>query len=309
MSCLTYGRGNKLLFVVALAIEGCGGTTNGSKNDDDGSPSTDSTYTRATEPAPTETNDKCWTTSVTGTLNGNPVDLLYDNVSGSSVTSNHEWSFDMSLGNLGHAILRGSSDGTSNFRNLSIGEKLTVEEARLILPTELLPADSYVCVTGTSFIERASNHYAFNFGGVALMPDCSTGTPVQGGLSLCLGSTKQCDYALTGQIEDQSYDLNGYAYSTDDTGISGTIDDFDIRAMFKTNTTKAVEVKGGFIRDPDGAVYCVGAGSKAEPFEDTDSFGNKFNYFRIELSNLTLIGDCSQVVGTDEIVVRSCTIQ
>ena len=94
------------------------------------------------------------------------------------------------------------------------------------------------------------------------MPDCSKGTPVRGGLGLCLGSTKQCEYALTGQIEVQSYDLNGYAYRTNDTGISGTIDDFDIRAMFTTNTTKAVEVTGGFIRAPDRAVYCIGAGSR-----------------------------------------------
>jgi hypothetical protein len=309
MSFFMNVRGIRLLLIGIVFIQGCGGTTNGSKNDGDGSPSTDSTYTRATEPAPTETNDKCWTTSVTGKLDGNTVDLLYDNVSGSSVTGNEPWSFDMSLGNLGHAILRGSSDETSNFRNLSIGEKLTVDEARLILPTELLSADRYVCVTGTSFIERASNHYAFNFGGVALMPDCSKGIPVRGGLYLCLGNVRECEYNLTGQIENQSYDLGGYEYSTSDTGISGNFDNFDIRAMFATNSTKTVEVTSGFIRDPDGVVYCVGSGSEAKASESTDSFGNKTTYFEIELSHLTRIGDCSKAAGTDEIVVRSCTIQ
>lgn len=310
MNCLLNVRGNLLLLLGFVAFSGCGGSSEGGSHDGDGGAApVDATYTRATNPAPNETEGECWTTSVTGTLNGKVVDLLYEGVSGGTGSSNQEWSFEVGMGTTGQGVMSGTDTESVDFDNLAVGTKLTASKARLMLPTELQSADKFVCITGTSSVERASNHYVTTFGGVALLPDCSKGTAVEGELELCLSNVGGCRSVVSGALEGESYEEDGYEYSKEATGIWGSFGELDIRAVFATGSTKTTDVTSGYIMNSNGTVYCAGDGSTAEATEEIDTFGDTVLRHQVHLRNLKRIGDCSKVTGTDEIVVRSCTIQ
>jgi hypothetical protein len=246
---------------------------------------------------------------VTGTLDGKPIDQLYDGFSYGGGTVDSGWHFSAGFGNAGQAVLSSTAPTGLDINNLTVGTALTASSAKLHIPTSLSHTDRYVCVAGPSSLVRNENHYATTLSGIGFLGDCEEGTAVDGEIGLCLSPSDACETAVSGSIAGKTYIANGYDYSGGTTALDGTFGILDIRTQIVTASATTATLTQTWLTDTTtGNVYCAGAASSAEATLAADFMGDPTWVRQLHFRDLRLVGNCNQVAGTDSLVIRSCLV-
>lgn len=268
---------------------------------------TNTTYTRSSGVSPTETTGACHTTSITGTLDGKAVDLLFESGGGGvGGGSSDDWSFFFWFGESGLAALYNKTSATPFPSDLKQGEVRAALEGKLTLPSLIGRMSHVICTTGPSSIERANNHYAVTYTGVVSLPDCESGTPIEGALDLCLGSTCT-DENLSGHIDNISY-VSRLGFSSKSTRRFNYLTEaLEVTGNFIATSATSATLKNTWITDTTtGNIYCASTESSAEANLVKDVDGNTYSQNRYHFRGFRFVGNCRSVSGTDTLVIRDC---
>jgi hypothetical protein len=269
---------------------------------------TQTKYERALGLSPKDTTRACDTTSITGTIDGDAIDQLY-NVNGQSATGSVQGSaLEIWLDEPGRATLSTATNTPeSNLSDLKVGTKLIGLTGHLSLPYGLSRANSYLCVTGTTSLERATNQLIISYTGIGYLPDCDSGSPVSGEIDICEGSS--CGTFLSGNIDSKIYDLSGLSYDSEGQSLAISTSALELRTTYVAVSATTARLKNTWLTDTaTGNVYCAGAKSHANVHYVDTATGISYDNRLFYLQDLRLVGNCSQVSGTETLVVRTCTM-
>lgn len=266
-----------------------------------------SPYVRSTQLSPTATAEPCHTTSLTGTIDGRAIDQLYElgSSSGTGGGLGNDWELEVGIGETAKAGLSGSATSTIDVFGLAFGAVVAASHGFIVLPPSLPSSDRYVCVTGASSLEGAGNHMILAFSGVGYLPDCSSGTAVDGAIDYCFG----CGTEVSGSIDGKTYASSEYNYSQLGQTFEADNGALEIRTSYVASSATRATLRNVWLTDKvTGNVYCAGAESYAEALVVTNSRGQDTYQSTFHFRGLRFAGNCSEASGSDTLVVRDCGV-
>jgi hypothetical protein len=261
-------------------------------------------YVSTSRPGPRDTSTYCSTTELVGTLDGEPIDQLYD-FGGGGCNVGEDWLVALSLLGWGEATLLGPSLPSTALDLLLPGTTVNAHRGRLSLPHFLPHSDQFVCVLNGS-IERGVGWMGLHFDSIGFLPPCSQGTAVEGSLDLSLGDAS--DHSLTGTLDGQTIERTLWQMSGSSYWFEGTADNLEFRVLFEALTPTTANLLENWIVDSaTGIVYCAGPASFADAIVIKGSVGSRYQQ-SIHFRDLRRVGDCSDAAGTDWLTAFSCEV-
>lgn len=295
---------------------GCGGAVESNQDSRSGvagaTPIEDPFAPQSSGGASAEAIANCEATTLAGQVEGHALDRHYPYDMGarsSSTGGGTSQSLSTPLGATGQATMSWGGDlgsGTS-LDNSATRQVFDATMASLTLPLGLGFDDRYLCVTGQSTVELESNYYLRTYRGIGLLPDCASGTPVEGSLSLCLGD--DCPEILSGIVDNVSYDFPSIGMAWTNSYVATTLSEIDLRIGILPASNGQASLAFSWLRDPlTGNVYCGGASSSAtvtsNPADSAMPADTKT--VQVKLRDLRRVGNCADIDGSDTLEVRSC---